>query len=223
MARAKRTDRAEARRRHRTTTDESGELALETEPTSGSAGRTADGTRPPATPGRAGFMDALRSSWHRPDVAADIAALPWLVRTRAFYVPLLLVVAGFLLILAVPGNSIVAAYYRLVVLPPAMAPVFVAGFFSKRASYLLGLIIATVDVALYSALVFGFAPNLDAGGLTTQQQTDFVLSAVLIGPVSGLLFAAVAAWYRRFLNMTSRQRRPAPKQNARSKSRRPTR
>jgi hypothetical protein len=226
LARAKRTDRAEARRRYRKTTVEGdldgGEVA-EDEPTTPGARRTAGGSRPVTGPRPASFMEAMRSSLHPPDLRADIAALPALARTRAFYLPILLVVAGFLLILALPGNAAVAAYYRLVVLPPAMAPVFIAGFFSKRASYLLGLIIATVDVALYSALVFGFGSNLAAGGLTGQQQTDYVISAVTVGPISGLLFAAVAAWYRRFLNLTSRQRTQASRQGTRSKSGRPTR
>jgi hypothetical protein len=227
VARAKRTDRAEARRRHRTTTVEGdlegGEIAAEDEPTTPGARRTAGGSRPATGPRPASFMDALRSSVHRPDVRADIAALPALARTRAFYVPILLVVAGFLLYRALPENAVAISYFRLVVLPPAMAPVFIAGFFSKRASYLLGLIIATLDVVLYGVLVFGSGSSMPGGPLTTQQQTDNVISALVIGPISGLLFAAVAAWYRRFLNMTSRQRRPAPKQGTRSKSGRPTR
>lgn len=224
MARAKRTDRAEARRRYRQDStapegsiegdgvDEESEAPVRT-------GRSMAGKARSVGPAaRPGFMVAIRASWHRPDVRSDIAALPSLVRTRAFYVPILMVLAGFAAILAAPSNPVAETYYRLVVLPPAMAPVFIAGFFATRASYLLGFIIATVDVVLYALLVLGFASSAAAGAITAQQQTDLVLSAVSIGPASGLLFAAVAAWYRRFLNMTSAGRARGGRQTTRAKS-----
>ena len=223
MARAKRTDRAEARRRYRqySTSPEGsieGDGADEESESTTSAGRPVAGrARPAGTPPRPGFMDAMRASWHRPDVRSDIAALPSLARTRAFYVPILMVLAGFVAILAAPSNPVAETYYRLVVLPPAMAPVFIAGFFATRASYLLGFIIATVDVLLYSLLVFGFSSSAGAGPITSQQQVDFVISAVSVGPASGLLFAAVAAWYRRFLNMTSAGRARGGRQTTRAK------
>jgi hypothetical protein len=213
VARAKRTDRADARRRYRQVqTDDPGSpesAEIGDEATLGAA-RRAPGPAP-----RGSFFDGLRASIHRPDLRADIAALPWLVTTRAFYIPVLLLVGGFAAILAVPTSPVVAAYYRLMVLPPAMAPVFIAGFFAKRASYLLGLIIATLDVVLYTILVFGFASSASGGGLTAAQQTDFFLSAVTVGPLSGLLFASAAAWYKRFLAMSSAQRAGARGASAR--------
>lgn len=229
MARAKRTDRAEARRRYRQYStspegsiegdgvDEESEAPISTgRPVAGRT-RPVGKARTVGPTGRPGFTDAMRASWHRPDVRGDIAALPALARTRAFYVPILMVLAGFVAILAAPSNPVAETYYRLVVLPPAMAPVFIAGFFATRASYLLGFIIATVDVLLYSLLVFGFSSSTGAGPITSQQQVDFVISAVSVGPVSGLLFAAVAAWYRRFLNMTSAGRARGGRQTTRAK------
>ena len=169
----------------------------------------------------------MRLAWHQPHIREDIAALPSLVRTRWFLIPLALVLVGILGVLVLPTNYISGLFFQLMVLPPAMAPVFIVGFFAKRASYLLGFIIAVIDVIGYVAFVYTALPVLAAGTPQTQSAESLVFSAVAIGPLSGIFFAAGAAWYRRFLALSSRQRGgQRPNQRAgqqRSKANRPAR
>ena len=231
MARAKRTARADARRRYRQTIAGDPE-ALEADepattaatPTGGAASRKPN----PAAGGRpVGFTDAMRMAWHQPHVREDIAALPSLVRTRWFLIPLGLVLVGIAGVLVLPTNYISGLFFQLMVLPPAMAPVFIVGFFAKRASYLLGLIIAVIDVIGYVAFVYTALPVLAAGTPQTQSAESLVISAVAVGPLSGIFFASGAAWYRRFLGaLQPAACRSRPNQRSgqqRSKANRPAR
>ena len=226
MARAKRTERADARRRYRQTIGAE-EFApddeLDAESDAAGATTPAGPRRAPVPGQRMGFADAMRAAYHRPDIRGDLAALPWLLRTRAFLIPLALVVGGIAAILVAPTNAIATFFFQLVVLPPAMAPVFIAGFFAKRASYLLGLIIAVIDVIGYTAFVYGVLPTLSSTPVTAAEQQGLVLSAVSAGPLSGLFFAASAAWYRRFLALTGGRRATRKPASGRAKSGRPAR
>lgn len=224
MARAKRTDRADARRRYRLAQEaggveanELGEgLAVPNTLSTGRSGPAAAATgapsrpRPPARPNTPpaprSFTESLRVAFHRPDVRADIASLPWLLRTRAFLVPLALVIAGVGALIVAPNNPAAGLFFQLFVLPPAMAPIFIAGFFAKRASYLLGLIIAIVDVIGYAIFVYTALPALSADPVSVARQQELLASAIAVGPLSGIVFAAGAAWYRRFLSFSSQQR-----------------
>ncbi len=225
MARAKRTDRADARRRYRVTHDPADTTGPEEEgpvPNVLSAGRGTAASGPAAPVRRIGFMDSMRMSWHRPDIRADIASLPWLLRTRAFLVPVALVVAGVVAVTAAPTNPAASVFFQFVVLPPAMAPIFIAGFFAKRASYLLGFLVGCVDVIGYIAFVYVALPELSTDPVAAARQQDLIVSAIAVGPLSGILFASGAAWYRRFLNFSSAQRARS-RQTERAKSKRPAR
>jgi hypothetical protein len=119
VARAKRTDRAEARRRHRAqlasdAIDTSGE-SEDVEPESPAAGGRRDepppGRRPVASraqpPERLSFMAALRGAYEPAHIREDLAALPELLRSRAVIVPALLVVASaVVLILAINAGNV---------------------------------------------------------------------------------------------------------------------
>ena len=227
MARAKRTDRADARRRYRqivSTTDED-----DGDPQADAADARDAGTGPvprrsSAAPQRMGFAAAMRAAYHRPDVRSDLAALPGLLRTRGFLFALALVLAGIAAILVAPTNAIAGALFQLVVLPPAMGPVFIVGFFAPRASYILGLIISIVDLIGYGAFVYVALPTLSTTPIDAEHQQGLLVSAFAAGPLSGLFFASAAAWYRRFLSMSSGQRRSAgrsaPGKSSASRSRR---
>jgi hypothetical protein len=97
----------------------------------------------------------------------------------------------------------------LFVAPPPAAGGFLIGFFAKRASWLTGLIFGIVSALCYSILIVSPAGRL----LTGQNSADpFVLQAWIAGPLGAALFAAAAAWYRRFLDLANPnrgQRRPA--------------
>jgi len=228
VARAKRTDRADARRRYRLTQDDPDDTGAEGQtpvPNVLSAGRgSTPSSAPSAAPGgRMGFADSMRAAYHRPDLRADIAALPWLLRTRAFYVPLALVVVGVVVMVAVPTNYIAGLFFQLVVLPPAMAPIFIVGFFAKRASYLLGFLVAVVDVIGYAVFVYTVLPTVGPDAVSAAGQQELILSALAVGPLSGVFFAAGAAWYRRFLSYSSAQRARGKPSQGRGKASRSAR
>ena len=84
-------DRAEARRRNRLAAKErAAQEALGITPEAPAASPASDAT--PPTTGGLGFRAALRSSAGRAPIRADLAYLPTLIRTRAFVLPLVLVI-----------------------------------------------------------------------------------------------------------------------------------
>ena len=230
MARAKRTERAEARRRYRATlaTDP---LTADTEdadgtmPTASSqaasrsnsaAGKQASGT----STERVGFFDAFRQSIRPVHVREDIAALPWIaVHTKAIWLPVLITVAATIAT-AVTGakDMVTGLLFTYFVVFPAIGGVFIGGFLAPRASWLIGVVIGLVSALCYVALgVSGLLPTPFAEQFTTNALGASV-SAFIYSPIMGAFFAAAAAWYRRFLALSSpnrnRNRRPsqAPKQ-----------
>ena len=219
MARAKQTDRAEARRRYR----QANRLEAEVEPNvldeDDRGTVTAPRAKAPA-PERPGITSSFRGAYHPANVREDLALLPQLLRSRAFLGAAALVVAAAVFIAVLPTNSLAGFAFQTFVLPPAIAPIFVAGFFAPRASYLIGLIVSLIDVVAYAFLIIVIAPTI---GLTTTTPGPDVLSlvgtALLVGPTSGVLFASAAAWYRRFLALSSRSRQqPAGRGKARAKA-----
>ena len=207
MARAKHTDRADARRRHRlaqaTEPGIADDLVEPAAPARGSAGRTPIADR--AVPARRpGILAALQSSYHPPHLREDIAALPPILRSRAFIIPVALVLVSFLAEVIVgvvqPANQVVAGLaataFQFLAIPPAMFPVFIAGFLTPRASYLLGGIIGTLSAVLYGVALVIANRQLDG-----QTALSLVVSAA-----SGVAFGAAAAWYKRFLASTNPNR-----------------
>ncbi len=231
MARAKRTERAEARRRYRATlaTDP---LTGETEdadgapPTAASqaagrsnastTGKQASGT----TTERVGFFDAFRQSIRPVHVREDIGALPWItVHTKAIWLPVLITVAATIAT-AVTGakDMVTGLLFTYFVVFPAIGGVFIGGFLAPRASWLVGVVIGLVSAVCYVALgVSGLLPTPFAEQFTVNALGASV-SAFIYSPIMGAFFAAAAAWYRRFLALSSpnrtRNRKPsqAPKQ-----------
>ena len=101
---------------------------------------------------------------------------------------------------------------------PAIGGVFIAGFLAPRASWLLGVIVGLVSAACYSLLVIAFPSTIyPAAPPTAEQARDVAISAFIFSPIIGGFFAAAAAWYRRFLALSSpnRGRRPAQGQKQR--------
>lgn len=200
MARAKHTDRAEARRRYRQAQgfvdDEGAAPNTAGEPDPRPAAR-------PTPPERPSITAAFRQAYRPANLRDDLAALPRLIRTRSFLISLALVIVGFAAVVVAPTSPVSNLAFQALVIPPAMAPIFVVGFFAPRASYLLGLIVALVDVAAYTAFVYGIAPSLASEPFDPVQQQELVISAISVGPPSGIFFAAAAAWYRRFLSLTN--------------------
>jgi hypothetical protein len=235
VARAKRTARAEARRRHRA--DQGFVETIEPERSTERSTQAAPAitSRPtPAAPGaRRGIVAAFRDAFRPLDVRGDLQALPTIaLRSKALWIPIALTLASTALFAAVrPGGgqdvslfgrlslSLIASFlFTYFIVTPAIGAVFIAGFLAPRASWLLGVIVGLVSAACYSFLgLGGFIPL--APNAPQPRSEDVVIAAFALSPVLGALFASTAAWYRRFLMLTN-PNRGRPRQGA-SSSRRP--
>ncbi len=236
MARAKQTGRAEARRRYRQATaaegaetDGGAELDYgERRPDAGSKTTAKPARATDRTPtGRVGIMDSFRLAYHPAHVREDLKALPELLRSRAFLAATALLLVGGAAWMLFPLRQGSILLWELLVVPgSALAPQLVGGFFAPRASYIIGFILGVLQtvvfvlvslsptvVAAYQALSPDSAPVIRA---------DQVLSALASSAVTGALFSAAAAWYRRFLSLSSPRRAQAGRApTARSPQRRP--
>jgi hypothetical protein len=220
LARAKHTTRAEARRRYRQSIAQSD--ALEGDATASDAGDATSATSartnggPPRSSGARitgpsnrssvqaapapGLMGAFRGAYRPARYREDLAVLPQLVRGRWFLISMGLVVVGFAAWIVFP-TTLTFFLLQTFTLPPAMIPIFLVGFTAPRASYLLGLVIGIADVVLYSLLVVT-SPTLSSGVTIA----DVLFTSVAIGLPASVLFASGAAWYRRFLALSSGRR-----------------
>ena len=219
MARAKRTARAEARRRNRAVTEP--ELDADLETTEGPS--AARGARPPAgrsetTPARAGVFDALRTSIHRANVREDLAALPTLVTNKALWLPILLIAVTAIAVATIGRTNIAVNFATTYFLElPAIGAVFLAGFLAPRASWLLGIIVGLASAIGYTVLLYGapaslYPPELFKSLPGPADSSQLSVQAFVVSPILGSLFAAAAAWYRRFLRLSNpnRSRQAAP-------------
>lgn len=246
MARAKRTNRAEARRRHRASFAETpvdGELltadAAEDAPDAGAGA----GTRPPAArsaatsgadapPPRPGIAAAFRSSFRPADIRGDLRALPRSLRHWSFLVAVIMSGVAVALVPLLGANSIALTLFGYFSGAAPIGSAFLAGFFAPRASYLAGGLAGLASVG-FMALAFSVGPfggllptqTIDGAPLALADAKALVLTqALFYGVPSAALFAAMAAWYRRFLNAANpnrRTRRPAPSTGRRPDGRQP--
>jgi hypothetical protein len=224
VARAKRTDRAEARRRYRASIgepldDESVDAAAEESPRASrvSASQGGPRTAPPAPAvARPSIIGAFRSSFHSANVREDVRALPQLVRHWSFLVPLILTGLSVAVLPIVGLGSLTLTFYQYFSATMPFGSVFLAGFFAPRASYLVGILIAIASIG-FQALAFSVGPfggylDLLVDPVTqvplTHDQAARVLleGAIYLGIPASALFAAAAAWYRRFLNRANPNR-----------------
>ena len=242
MARAKRTDRSEARRRYRATVTSAGTATEDDDAAvadadavrpaapvpgrpAGGAGRSTAGRRPsaldtePVEPPRPGILGAVTGSIRPLDLRGDLRATPALItQTRAVWVPSLLTVAAAVayLVPAVRDSAIAPVVIPLFVIQPPMAAPFLAGILAPRASWVAGMIVGLVAALGTLALL----PTLEtAAGAHIAGITD-ILYVALLWPLFGGSVAAFAAFYRRFLRFSSparSARRPAQKGATRGK------
>ena len=228
MARAKNTDRAEARRRHREETRAASAQYDELD----DDGLDAALTPQPATGG-------LRGMFQMPNIREDIRILPgMLAHTPKLWIPFAMLLVSFILAMlltqgttAADGtftssifptgvDGIASLYVQLTLPPTALFVFFIGGFLAPRASYLVGAVLGLVDGILWS-LLFLLSPSaqLDAPGRLVQP-TD-VFAIILVAVVVGILAAGFASWYRNFLRSSqerARQNRAAREQQQRVKA-----
>ena len=199
--RAKDTSRAEARRRYRDEQRAAGAASDEA--------AAADATA--AEP-------QTRSAFAIPDVMADIRALPQVFRKPLVWLPFGMLLLAFVLVLlivedALPAGAVsdIAGLYVSLTLPPtALFVFFIGGFVAIRASYLVGALLGAFD-ALLLTILYLMAPSLSSNtqlqnaGLTAAQEQGSGVTVETLLPMwgiaigVGILAAAFAAWYKRFL------------------------
>jgi hypothetical protein len=230
VARAKRTARAEARRRYRATqnpeydddfTDGSNtaDPAAPRPTTSRSTPSSASSRPPTPAPGtRMPFTAAIRAATRPVHVREDLAALPWIaVHSKALWLPVLITLIAFGAIIATNGSDLSLLFFQYFIATPAIGGVFLAGFLAPRASWLLGAIVGFVAAICYSILVIAFPSTLfQAATPTFEQARDVALVALVMSPLFGALLASGAAWYRRFLRLTAPVRAPSNERRPRA-------
>ncbi len=211
MARAKRTARADARRRYRAATESAVDIDMEAADVprdARTAGRRSQpGAKPENSQGRVGIVNALRVSIHPPQVREDLQALPSLVTHPALWLPLLITIVSTIAVVATSGKDGITPFlFAYFVQTPALGGVFLAGFLAPRASWLLGAIVGLVAaigyLAVLSVVPGALGPTTPAAGTIE----NVAISAFILSPVMGGLFAALAAWYRRFLRLSNPNR-----------------
>lgn len=230
MARAKKTDRSEARRRARAAAlaTDSGDGAVVEEVTSGQPGTA------PAAGERPGVTSALRAAYQPVHFRDDLRSLPWLItRTNAVWLPVALIVVSSIWYVASAGSvaeiatsrygSLAGIAFSLLVAPPPIGSAFLAGVLAPRMSYLAGFIAGTVAFIAF-AIVVAVAPAGAAAALPPGLRESWILWGLSIGPVSGIVIGAFAGFYRRFLRRVNpnagRRQQQARTKNAKATARR---
>jgi len=164
VPRAKRTNRAEARRRYRASIGEPIEAEAFDEAEPQAAGRSSAPKAAGPTQERPSLAYAFRSAFRQPNVREDLRGLPALLIDRSVWLPsLLTVAAGIAFAFTGGGNWLIALIATYFVAPPALGSVFLGGFLAPRASYLVGLIIGFVSAIVASAVILTSSASLVTG------------------------------------------------------------
>jgi hypothetical protein len=209
VVRAKSTDRAEARRRHRAATAaavaESPSLAV-----SPAGTRASSSGSGPAAPARTGVFGSFRGAIRPVHFREDLLDLPRLAtKTFSIWVPALLILAVFVLFEISGGNisnqSLQALAFNLFIFPPPLAAAFLAGILTQRSSYLAGGIVGTLSGILFASYVLTatFAPSPEGVAVTSDVRLQNAFYAMLVSPVAGVAVGGFAGFYRRFLRMAN--------------------
>jgi hypothetical protein len=204
VARAKRTDRAEARRRYRAqmAAEGGGELDFdeEAEPAAESRGPVRTPPRrgavaPPPAPERPGIGNAFRAAFRPANFREDLALLPQLVRHRSIWLPVLITVGTTAVLLATGGSdgiSILVAQYF--VAAPPIGAIFLSGFLAPRASYLTGGIAGLVGAICVALLVGASADgSLGLGGPAASPSPSAIASPAASGSLAPSASAPASA------------------------------
>lgn len=175
MARAKRTDRAEARRRYRaqlaaegredeldpSEDDEPGREA----PTPGRPPQRRAAATPPPAPARPGIGSAFRAAFRPANFGEDIAAIPQLIRHRSVWLPALISIGTMVVLLVTGGRDVISALvYQYFIVTPPIGAIFLSGFLAPRASYLTGAFAGLVGAICLAVLVAASAGGALGGG-----------------------------------------------------------
>jgi hypothetical protein len=225
VARAKQTARADARRRYRVAQADAATVEGEAADGSVTAGSTAAGTRstrpaPTTTQQQPpSFTGAFRAASRPLNVREDIAYLPQLIRHRAVWVPVLAsTVAGILMVAVGTSNSLINFAAQILVVPPPMAVSFLAGLLAARASYLAGGIAGLWASLVFAAVVFALPATAEIP-VTANDRVSVAFYGLVVSPLFGVAVGGFAGYYRRFLAVSSPNRRRQQEQARAAKQR----
>lgn len=207
-------DRAEARRRNRLAAKERAAQEALGITTEAPAPATASSAAPAAT-GGLGFRAALRSSAGRAPIREDLAYLPKLIRTRAFLLPLVVVVVTTVVALQ-PGmltSNIAQLAVQSILLPPAFVVAFLGGMLTRRGAWLIGGIFGIITyvasaIVGSSEAMSAFPEGNPVKGLLDGITANLGNPGAMLGDIygvaaAGILAGAFAGWYGRFLRAMS--------------------
>ncbi len=237
MARAKRTKRAEARRRYRAATTGpvvEGDDDLDVPEIPAAAlprvhrDRRPASAREPASgaPARAGFVGSLRAAAGPVDIPGDLRAFPSIVlHSRSGWLPALVIAVTTIamLIPSLASNQLVAMAGNIVLTPPPMIIAFLAGMLAPRGAWLMGGLLSLLAGVCYLVVAVVATSGIDVRVTTlgftfviSPDQKSAILqsvaqAALITAPLFGIAVGAFAGFYRRFLNMSSPQRQAARK------------
>ena len=192
-------DRAEARRRNRLAAKQRAEQeALGITPEAPAAATANDVT--PAAAGGLGFRVALRSSAGRAPIRADLAYLPTLIRTRAFVLPLVLVVVTTVIALQ-PGvltSNIAQLAVQSILLPPAFVVAFLGGMLTRRGAWLIGGLFGIITygasaIVGTSSAMAAFPDGNPVKGLLDGITANLGNPGAMIGDIYGVAAAGILA------------------------------
>ena len=223
MARAKRTERADARRRYRVATEGApdGDAAVEAPAIPAAAvprdqrDRRPSGSAPGAPPPpRQSFLTSLRAAAGPADIRGDLRALPSVVlHSKAALIPGAIIVGttAAMMIPALAANQFVVLAGNVILQPPPMIIAFLAGMLAPRAAWLMGGL-----AGLASGIAYVLVVTLNTDVLMTplgftylvaaDQKLAYAQNVLITTPVFGIAVGAFAGFYRRFLNMSAPQR-----------------
>lgn len=222
MARAKRTDRADARRRYRAELaagsadedDSADEAAAGSDTARGprtGRRRRADAPARPAQTARPGFLDGFRSAIQPANIRDDIAGAPTILRAnKLLWIPFALVIgSGIIALVPTLGTYQIPAFMvQTFIFPPPLIAPFLAGLLAPRAGWLFGLLTG-LTAALMFALFAGTTPGASPAGspsITPDVRVQYILYGIATSPTFGAAIGAFAGFYRRFLRSTGPRR-----------------
>jgi hypothetical protein len=210
VARAKSTDRAEARRKYRAYLQAQEEAAAaanlpDDAPSTATSKPVRSGQRPaqPAQPaGRLGMFAAARAAYRTPTYVDDVRHIGDLVfRSKAVWPVLLVCVAGAVYMSARVGatdankDPILPMVYQFLFYPVPLLPPMIAGFFAPRATWLAGAIaafIATMSLVVVVTLNTGTFSNT-TGELFASPSPAVSGAAASVAPSQSALVANASA------------------------------
>ena len=225
MARAKRTDRTEARRRHRAEQASAAAAESEAQASAAIAAKAAPKAASAPPQQRPSIRSAFGGAMRPLDLRGDLRAAPRVLTHWGFLAAIGIAIASSI-VFVLSTNELAASIdwtaadpyagkqlgtvsnlsylaFSLFVAPPPAAGGFLIGFTAKRASWLGGLVFGIVATICYISVLQAPAGQLLTGG---QPAGPAIVNAAAIAPIGAALFASVAAWYRRFLELANPNR-----------------